>query len=161
MKNIGDLVLSVTVCLLLVACRSTRPNATAWDVVITKTTPASIEVDLIGISSIERPAWEGYDLDQYWSPGEMDSRRAHADKLSKNLQTGQPWVVSWSDPQWQKWLDRGATELLILANLPGQFAPGRTDPRRTFLPLDRNHWRTKGNRLEIEVQDTIVRPLTP
>jgi hypothetical protein len=159
MKSISGLLLLVALSGLLVACQSTQPNPAAWDVVITKTVPDSIEVDLIGISEIERPAWEGYDLDQYWATG--DSRRANADKLSKSLETGQPWLVSRSDPQWQRWFNRGATELLILANLPGHFAPGPTDPRRTFLPLARNRWKTTGRRLEIEVQDTIVRPLTP
>jgi hypothetical protein len=70
-------------------------------------------------------------------------------------------VISHDDPHWQKWLSHGATELLVLANLPGHFAPGPTDPRRIILPLDKNQWKTKGGRLEIEVQDTIVRPLTP
>ncbi len=160
MKKIGGLALFAPLCVLLVACQSTKPDPVAWDVVITKTVPASIEVDLIGISDVERPAWEGYDLNRYWTEG--DSRRANADKLTKSLQTGQPWVVSRSDPKWQKWLSHGATELLVLANLPGRdFAPGPNDPRRIFLPLSSNRWKTKGGRLEIEVQDTIVRPLTP
>jgi|SRR5579862_2249088 len=159
MKLIAQLVLVAGVTQLLVSCQSTRPQPGAWDLVITKTVPASIEVDLIGISEIERPAWEGYDLDQYWTAG--DSRRAKADKLSKNLETGQPWIVSRADPQWQKWLNHGASQLLIMANLPGRFAAGPTDPRRTFLPLEPNRWKTKSGRLEIEVQDTIVRPLTP
>jgi hypothetical protein len=159
MNNIGVLLLAVALSLLLAGCQTTRPSATAWDVVITKTTPASIEVDLIGISDIERPAWEGYDLDQYWSSG--DSRRANAEKLSKSLPANQPWVISRNDPEWQKWFSHGATELLVLANLPGHFAPGPTDPRRIFLPLAKDHWQTKGGKLEIEVQDTIVRPLTP
>jgi len=159
MRCFSQLILLVGLSQLLVSCQSTRSQARPWDLVITKTVPASIEVDLIGISEIERPAWEGYDLDQYWTAG--DSRRANADKLSRNLETGQPWVVSRADPQWQKWLSHGATELLILANLPGHFTAGPTDPRRTFLPLAPSQWKTKSGRLEIEVQDTIVRPRTP
>jgi len=148
----------VTLAAVLVACQSPRPQPTAWDLVVNKNTPASIEVDLIGVSDIEKPAWEGYDVDRYWTPG--DSRRANADKLTMNLPSGQPWIVSKNDPHWQQWLDHGATELLVMANLPGRFAPGPTDPRRVFIPLDREHWNTKSGRLEIEVQDTIVRPIT-
>jgi hypothetical protein len=159
MKRIGQLLFLAGLSQLLLSCQSTQPQARAWDLVITKTVPASIEVDLIGISEIERPAWEGYDLDQYWTAG--DSRRANADKLSKNLEAGQPWIVNRADPQWQKWLSHGARQLLIVANLPGHFAAGPTDPRRTFLPLAPNRWKTKSGRLEIEVQDTIVRPRTP
>ena len=159
MKLFTQVLLMAGLSQLLVSCQSTHPQPAAWDLVITKTVPASIEVDLIGISDIERPAWEGYDLDQYWTAG--DSRRAKADKLSKNLETGQPWVVSRTDHQWQKWLSHGASQLLIMANLPGHFAPGPTDPRRTFLPLAPDRWKTKNGRLDIEVQDTIVRPLTP
>jgi hypothetical protein len=143
----------------LAACQSTRPQPRAWDLVVNKRTPASIQVDLIGVSDIEKPAWEGYDVDRYWTPG--DSRRANADKLTKNLPTGQPWIVSHDDPRWRDWLNHGATELLVMANLPGRFAPGPTDPRRIFIPLDRKRWNTKSGRLEIEVQDTIIRPISP
>jgi hypothetical protein len=159
MKKASDVLLLIALSLILAACQSTRPSPRAWDLMITKTTPASIEVDLVGVSEIEKLAWQGYDLDQYWAPG--DSRRANADKLTMSLPNDQPWVVSKDDPHWRSWLNHGATELLILANLPGHFDPGPTDPRRIIIPLDKNRWKTKGGKLEIEVQDTIVRPLTP
>src|SRR5882672_9248938 len=60
----------------------------AWTVSIVKTnTPASIEVDLIGITEEEKPEWEGYPIDKYWTPG--DQKRADAtDKWTRSLEMG-------------------------------------------------------------------------
>ena len=62
-------------------CRSTQP--VAWNLNITKTTYSTIEVDLIGVPRGGKPLWEGYDMDQYWKPG--DQRRQDAHPLSKDL----------------------------------------------------------------------------
>ena len=70
---------------------------------------------------------------------------------------GRPLVVRKDDPHWQNWIRHGATELLVIADLPGQFTPGPNDPRRTFIPLDPRAW--KDDRLEIQVQDTLVHPM--
>jgi hypothetical protein len=133
----------------------------AWNLSINKTTPASIEVDLIGVNEFEKPAWEGYDIDKYWQPG--DSRRANADKLTATLVQGHPWTIDRDNPKWRAWLDHGATDLLLMAHLPGvpgrDFPAGASDPRRKFISLDKHAW--EGNTLQIEVQDTIVRMLTP
>ena len=135
-----------------------KPKPRPWNISINKTTPATIEVDLIGINALDRPAWEGYDIDKYWSPG--DQRRENADKVTVHLQTGTPWTLSREDPRWQRWLDRGATQLLLIANLPGHFS-GPLDPRRNFLSLDKKAWKAKDATLQIEVEDTMVHVLTP
>ena len=49
---------------------------------------------------------------------------AGADKLSVNLPTGQPLIVRKDDPHWQSWIREGATELMVIADLPGQFPAG-------------------------------------
>ena len=153
------LLLLAALALLPIGCGTPKPKPRAWNVSISKQTPASIEVDLIGITEMERPAWEGYDIDKYWKSGDL--RRANADKLSVNLPTGTPWTVSREDPKWQNWMRRGATELLLIANLPGHFAPGSSDPRRVFIPLDKNAWKAKDKTLQIDVQDDSVRMMTP
>jgi hypothetical protein len=141
-------------------CQSATPKLRPMNLVLNKMTPASIKVDLIGVSEVERHAWEGYDVDQYWTEG--DSRRANADKLTVNLPTGQSAIIRKDDPHWQSWIQRGADQLLVIADLPGQFTPGPTDPRRIFIPLTRDAaWTAKGDSLEIQVQDTMVRALTP
>src|SRR5437867_1686804 len=83
-----------------------------WSVSITKQTPAAVEVDLIGVTDLEKPAWEGYSISKYWMPG--DPRRANADKITVDLPTGKEWRVEQDNPQWKKWLDRGVTYLLII-----------------------------------------------
>jgi hypothetical protein len=137
----------------------TTPKPKPWNLSITKTTPASIQVDLIGITESEQPKWEGYSMDQYWSDGDL--RRINAKPLTKTLAMNQPWTISETDPKWQEWLDRGATELVIIANLPGKFPPGSADPRLNFFPLDKHIWISKNHTLEFEVQDTQVVSLTP
>jgi hypothetical protein len=146
----------VAVALLAVGCASIQ----RWNVIVNKTTPASIEVDLIGVALLEKPAWEGYSIDKYFTRG--DPRRKNADRLTQTLQIGQPWVVSMDDPKWSAWLGRGATELLVIANLPGRFEPGSADPRRVFVPLNKKAWRPRiKNALDIEVQESVILVLTP
>ena len=141
-----------------VGCRSTKP--VAWNVSITKTTHSAIEVDLIGVAGDTKPVWEGYDMERYWKEG--DQMRADAKKLSQNLEYQKPWIVSRTNDLWKLWFDRyKATDLLVLANLPGtNFPAGPADPRRRFLSLRKNAWDAKGHTLEVEVQDTLIHVLT-
>jgi len=158
-KNVGFcwIVAAVMSAALLTGCGT--PGAKPWNLSINKTTSASIQVDLIGITEAEKPYWEGYNLDKYWSDGDL--RRQNAHPLTQVLKMGQPWVVPATDPRWQEWLNRGATELLIVANLPGHFDAGPADPRRLFLPLTKGVWQAKNDTLEIEVQDTLIVVNTP
>lgn len=135
------------------------PGPRAWNISIDKSTVSSIRVDLIGVTESEKPYWEGYNIDKYWIEG--DQRRKDANPLSAVLKKGQPWVISMNDPKWQAWLNRGATELLVVADLPGHFDAGPADPRRRFLPLTKGLWITKNDTLEIEIQNTMILPLTP
>jgi hypothetical protein len=148
----------VAICAALFAmgCGSTRPRP--WNVSISKSTYASVEVDLIGVKEAEKPYWDGYNIDKYWSDGDL--RRKNARPLTKILKVGQPWVISKDDPKWKEWLDRGATDLLVVANLPGHFDPGPADPRRCYLSLA-PVWKAKDHTLEIEIQDTMILVQTP
>lgn len=128
-----------------------------WAVSIVKNTPASIEVDLVGVTELEKQAWEGYSITRYWTPG--DQRRANADKLSMDLVTGKPWIIEATDPKWNQWLGRGVTSLLLIARLPGRFEAGSADPRRLFISLDKNKWKEKT--IKFEIFDTEIRQLTP
>jgi len=157
-KSRGRLALFLATMLAAGGCAGSKGPPVAWKVSITKATPASIEVDLIGVTEADKPFWAGYDLDKYWTPGDL--RRRQADKLSKTLPLNQPWSVERNDPKWNDWLNRGATDLLIIANLPGRFDPGPADPRRIFVPLDKKSWEAKDQALEIQVQDTLIRVLT-
>ena len=145
---------------LLTGCLFGGGSPRAWNVSLVKKTPATITVDLIGVSKSDKSDWAGYDLNKYWSPG--DFRRKEADKVTfENLEEGVPVTLSIKDPQWDKWFSHGATELLVIAYLPGNWPGGADDPRRKFLPLSRKDWDAKKNTLEIEIQNTRIHVLTP
>lgn len=155
-KKRNVLLLSVAVAsgLLTGGCRSTpKIKPARWNVSITKTTPASIEADLIGVTQNEKRFYEGLAMKDYWKPNSQVRR--DADKLSQILQMGQPWVISRDDPKWNAWLNRGVTELLLVANLP--------EPNglwRIPLCLDKDCWKAKDKTLNIEVQDSRIAVLT-
>jgi hypothetical protein len=152
------LALGALVILSLTGC-STGPSA--WNLEIRKTTGSSIQVDLVGVTESEKPKWQNYSMDNYWN-NENDPRRAGALKLTHFFESKQPWIVSKDDPIWQKWFTQGDTELAIIANLPGaNFPSGEGDPRLNFFPLNSGSWKAKKHTLVFEVQDTIVKPVTP
>lgn len=161
MRVIGILFTVAFLGLLGSGCSSTLKGSKAkpYNVSITKTTPASIEVDLIGVTPLEKDPWAGYSIDKYWSSG--DRRRAGLtdgrDRLTVQLKRGEPWILERDNEVWETWKSRGVKELLIIANLPGRFESGPADPRRVFLPL--NGW--KERTIEIEVRETQIVPLTP
>ncbi len=134
------------------------PKGKPYNVSITKTTPASIEVDLVGVNPLEKSMFTGKSIDDYWLPGDslrkglVDGR----DRLTVQLKMGEPWVLDRKDKIWQTWKSRGVNELLLIANLPGSFQPGPADPRRLFVPL--GDW--KGKTIEIEVREAQIVPLT-
>ncbi|HSU54464.1 MAG TPA: hypothetical protein VLT36_10420 [Candidatus Dormibacteraeota bacterium] len=148
------------VCVLGTGCHST-PKPKAWNVVLTKTTPATVRVDLIGVSRTDKSDWTGYNLNEYWKPD--DRRRKDADKISfENLELNQRVKVDRKDPQWEKWFSHGVNELLVIADLPGDFSGGADDPRRKFLPLNKKAWdASPKDTLDIEIQQTLIKILTP
>ncbi|PYJ97885.1 MAG: hypothetical protein DME23_13525 [Verrucomicrobia bacterium] len=154
-------VLLVALTFLTVGCRSSRPKPVAWNVSITKVTPASIEVDVVGVTPSEKPYWmNSVKPDDYWK--QTSSIRNGARKVSNNLQTGQPWVLGKENPIWKEWFGYGATELMIMANLPGKgYDNGPFDRRRVFISLDKKVWEAKDNTIQIQVQDEFIRVLTP
>lgn len=154
-KIAGLSVLLVALSLFAVGCGTTKPGrAVAWNVSITKTTPASIEVDLIGVTENEKQFYAGLAMEDYWKSG--GQVRKDADKLTKILQKDQAWIVDRTDPKWDEWLKRrGKTELLIIANLPV-----KSGLWKLALPLDKKSWLAK-NTLEIEVLDTRIVVVTP
>jgi len=140
--------------LLGIGCRSPR-----WNVSTTKVTPASVEVDLVGVTPSDEPYWKNMRPDDYWKPD--SSIRSGATKVTTRFQEGQTWVLSKDNPIWDKWLAHGVTEIMVIANLPGSYDNSLYDRRRVFLPLKAKAWRPKDQTLEIEVQDEFVKVLTP
>lgn len=158
--SMWGLLFAVAVSLGLSGCGGVpKPKPVSWNVRINQTSGGPFEVDLIGVAQNDRAVWAGYPVDNYWMPSDL--RRRDADKLTNTLSAGNPWVLRRDDPKWGEWLNRGATELLVIANPPGQFESGPADPRRLFLSLDKKAWKARKATIEIEIQDHRMRVLTP
>jgi hypothetical protein len=124
---------------------------------------SSVIVDIVGVNPSSLARWENYDMGKYWKEG--DAMRRDADKVAMNFLSGQAVnkTVSNTDPQWEKWKNKGVTHLLVLADLPGTQVskPGAQDARRQVLPLDECSWPPKTTELKLLVQRSGIVILTP
>lgn len=124
---------------------------------------SSVIVDLVGINPSSLPRWEAYDMGKYWKEG--DAMRRDADKYVLNFVSGQKQAgaLSATDPQWDKWMAKGVTHVLVLADLPGAQTsrPGTQDARRQILALDQCSWPDKTSALKVLVQRSGMVVLTP
>ena len=137
----------VVICLgaLLNGC-ATGPTAKAWSIKVEldpALTGSSIQVDLVGANAVSLPRWESYSVTSYWTPG--DAMRRDADKAVIEFGSGKPMsqLLDAKDPKWPRWLQSGATHLVILADLPGVGGggAGNADPRRLVIALDGKAWK--------------------
>jgi len=141
-------------------CHSTKP--VAWHLNLNKVTIASVEVDVIGISPSEKPYWQSAKVDDYWQPGSSLRKDVANRRVSGDFKTDATWTLAQTNAIWQTWFNYGATELMIIARLPGSsFDNGPYDRRRIFVPLAKSYWKASKRTLQIEVQDEFIRVLTP
>lgn len=120
-------------------------------------TGASIEVDLIGINTSEIAVWNAKSIDEYFTTG--DPFRAAAPKKTFYFGEGQPEKaqLSSSDPIWQQWNDKGATHILVLADLPGYtISMDGVDLRRQLIPRASNEWKGTPKTISIRLGPTGV-----
>jgi hypothetical protein len=127
-----------------------------WNLRVTKATPASVDVDIVGVQPDDKAQLMSMKVDDWWaSPPNDVTRKGYREiMLTTNFQGGTNWIVSKDDPIWSKWLGPGGLgvkEIMVIANLPRV----REDPpRRKFLPLTVNDWINPVNQsIEIRVQD--------
>lgn len=125
--------------------------------------PPQIMVDLVGLNDTQVAAWESKSMTSYWTTA--DPLRAEAKDYRKEMPFGPgqtaPQTLSKSDAIWNKWKERGAMHLFVLADLPGAKAdaPGTADGRRVILPLDKRRWKT--DTIKIVVQNSQLNCTTP
>lgn len=125
---------------------------------------SSIQLDLVGANSVsDLPKWQTYSVSDYWQPG--DPMRRDADKAVLRFGQGKETVQVFpdTDPIWNRWLRTGALYLVVLVDLPGLAADreGNADPRRLILPLDAHEWNRDVTTIELRVQESGIRLLTP
>jgi hypothetical protein len=102
----------------------------------------SVDVDLIGVTALDKPEWEAYSINKYWQ-GDDARRKQGGDKLTLQFGIGHTnrYVLNLKDPavkqRWQSWMGRRVTDLIVIAHLRGVTtdARGNEDPRRKTLPL--------------------------
>ena len=124
----------------------------------------SLRVDLIGANKLaDVPKWEAYSINEYWQPA--NGVRDDANKETMQFGRGHPETQSFTsdNPLWKGWLATGALYLIVIAELPGSWTdrPGNADPRRISLPLDKGEWPKNTGTIELTIQQSGIRLLTP
>ena len=151
--------------LLAQGCASSGHNSgkpVAWNIKVTKSTAASVEADLLGISPSEDSYWrQSVKPDDYWNPNKAIRRQALERAKTTRFEQGPTFVLKIDDPIWNKWRSYGATELLVMVNLPDKHSNDESDPRRLIIPIGKKAWEAKANTLELEILDGQIRVLTP
>jgi hypothetical protein len=148
-------VLLATLSLVGAGCGTPTAKPVAWNLSFTKKTPASIVIDIVGVSPLDKGRLSSIPVEQWWK----SDLRKEVTKVTQQLPTGEPWILSITDPIWKQWRSYGATELMIMATLPCKDCDDR---RRILVPLDKNSWvGYKNKTLEFEVQDQWIHVLTP
>jgi hypothetical protein len=145
-----------------VGCGTTKPKPpkpVQWNVSLTKVSPASIEADLVGVTSLDKPYWQNINVSDYFRKN--SSIRNGARKVTTTFKDGPTWVLKKEDAIWTTWFSYGATELMVIADLPGKYSPGPSDGRRTFLSLDKKAWLAPDETIKVEIQDERIQVLTP
>lgn len=124
----------------------------------------SVQIDLVGVNEVaDLPKWQSYSVTEYWQPENSFRRDARKYTMQFVRDTPTSLTLASTDPKWAEWLRTGALQLVIVADLPGAQADraGNADPRRLILPLDKGAWGGKVDTLEILVQESGLRLMTP
>ena len=143
---------------------SSKPAAHNIKIIVDKTLEnTSLQIDLLGANAVSDLAkWESYSVTEYWQPG--NATRRDTDRVTLDFGRGKSatQTLAIKDPRWKRWLETGAANLVILADLPGVAAGGSSDARRLIIPLDPKSWKKSTKEpIEILVQESGLRLLTP
>jgi len=121
----------------------------------------SVTVDIIGVNPNVAEMLSAKSVTDYFNVG--DTTRTSVDKYSLRFSQDSPAVqdLSSKNPIWETWMQQGSTELIIMANLLGDFQdqPGAADTRREVLPLSCKRWGT--DTIQIRVLPGLIRTTTP
>lgn len=123
--------------------------------VLTKDIPASIEVDLIGVTPSDKSYWlNSVKPNDYWKPGSSARKNAQRQGVSTKFESGREYRLEPTHKIWQQWRAAGATELLVFADLHGrELSNDAHDPRRLFLPLGSKAYLTKDKIIQVRIDD--------
>lgn len=159
-----SLVGAAVLTLLLASCETApEPRAFAIQVTLDSTlVGTSVQIDFIGANqATDLPKWQSYNLTEYWQPN--NAFRRDAAKYTMQFDRDKPnrQMLLANDAHWAEWLRTGAQNLVIVADLPGITGEGNSDGRRLILPLDKNAWDSKTQTIEVLVQESGLKLMTP
>ena len=96
---------------------------------------SSVQVDVVGINA-NNQTLKAIPVPQYWR-GASAPYRADIKSFRFGPNSPQTYTIAATDPIWKHWHDTGATDVMVVADLPGVFAdlPGDADQRRKIIPI--------------------------
>lgn len=124
----------------------------------------SIEVDFVGVNESESDRWLGQNIDDYFTPGNLQRANADRHTMPFTNDRSSPQTLSASDSAWNDWQRAGAKNMIILASIPLASSQFAVDPRRLVLPLDQARW-GRGMTIELLIKpsgivcQTAMRPV--
>ena len=120
----------------------------------------TVEVNLVGINKSELPQWKAYSMSEYWSPGNKlrTGAEKHVVRFAQTLPSKH--MLDRKNPIFQKWQDKTASHLCVLADLPDMMdsKPGQPDPRRMILPLHPKAWKADSITITIKAGQMVCSP---
>lgn len=110
-----------------------------------------VEVNLVVLDTAESGLMARRSMTDYWRPGrQTDIQDSQKKQLFFGEEKGISDVFANSDPKWLTWKKIEEPRLWILADLPGTYADGDSDPRRVSVPLDRTRcWFRKVHKIDV------------
>ena len=125
----------------------------------------SVVVDVIGVNSLEFEQWQSYSISAYWSENDALRRNSSSVRHTFTFSPSNPLSqsISGKDPIWLEWKKINANKLIVIGDLPmsRSDAPGGQNPARKILSLNAHDWKRGSKTLEIQVQESGLRILTP
>ena len=144
----------------IVGCRSPKPKAYNFEMILDEGLKGmSVEVNLVGVTELEKSNWEQLEIDEMWNSEIYKNAEKKIFTFNKGKELTQK--LSKKDPIWKTWLSSGVNSLFVVGDIPGVISTstGSNDPRALMLPLEKGCW--KGKTIQVEVDSSQVRSLTP
>ena len=119
----------------------------------------SVEINLVGVTELEKTNWEQLEIDEMWNSEIYKNAEKQIFTFKKGEELNRR--LSKKDPIWKTWLSSGVNSLFVVADIPGVISTngGSNDPRALMLPLKKGCW--KGKTIQLEIDSSQVRSLTP
>lgn len=166
---LGTVVCAVVLCSAVgCGCAPTRhPVSVKLGDEFTANKPA-IEVVITALNKQEGDYLSQYPMSRFFAPG--DTERSGLKRFVMQFGPNQPTEQTFSpavreqwEQNWKAWENRGATELFVMAFLPGRFddKPGNLDARRQIVPLGKCRWEKPDQLLKFELTPAKLELLTP